>query len=53
MIKRLLTAFSLFVIAFPSLASAQGVTSSADPRATEAGREILHEGGTAADGGEL
>ena len=49
MIKRLLAAFSLFVIAFPSLASAQGVTSSADPRATEAGREILHEGGTAAD----
>jgi gamma-glutamyltranspeptidase / glutathione hydrolase len=49
MIKRLLAAFSLLVLAIPSLASAQGVTSSADPRATEAGRQILHEGGTAAD----
>ncbi len=48
MIKRLLAAFSLLVLAIPSLASAQGVTSSADPRATEAGRQILHEGGTAA-----
>lgn len=49
MIKRLFATVSLFVLAIPSLASAQGVTSSADPRATEAGREILHEGGTAAD----
>jgi len=49
MIKRLLGAFTLFAIAIPSLAAAQGVTSSADPRATEAGREILHQGGTAAD----
>ena len=47
--KRLLAALSLFVLALPSLASAQGVTSSADPRATEAGRQILHDGGTAAD----
>jgi gamma-glutamyltranspeptidase len=49
MIKRLLAAFSLFVIVLPSLAAAQGVTSSADPRATEAGREILEKGGSAAD----
>lgn len=49
MIKRLLAVFSLFVIAIPSLAAAQGVTSSADPRATEAGRAILEKGGSAAD----
>ena len=49
MIKRLFATFSLFVVAIPSLAVAQGVTSSADPRATEAGREILHQGGSAAD----
>jgi gamma-glutamyltranspeptidase/glutathione hydrolase len=49
MIKRLFAPLSLFVLAVPSLAAAQGVTSSADPRATEAGREILHQGGTAAD----
>ena len=49
MLKRLLAVFSLFVLAVPSLAAAQGVTSSADPRATEAGREILHQGGSAAD----
>jgi len=49
MIKRLLAVTSLFIVALPSLAAAQGVTSSADPRATEAGRQILHEGGTAAD----
>lgn len=49
MIKRLLAVISLFVIAIPSLAAAQGVTSSADPRATEAGRQILHDGGSAAD----
>mgnify|MGYP006907217403 CR=1 FL=1 len=29
----------VFILAVPSLAAAQGVTSSADPRATEAGRE--------------
>ena len=49
MIKRLFAVLSLFVIALPSLAAAQGVTSSADPRATEAGREILMKGGSAAD----
>src|SRR3546814_20721223 len=49
MIKRLFAVFSLLVIALPSLAAAQGVTSSADPRATEAGREILMKGGSAAD----
>ena len=49
MIKRLFATFSLFVVAIPSLAVAQGVISSADPRATEAGREILHQGGSAAD----
>src|SRR3546814_5056082 len=49
MIKRLFAVFSLLVIALPSLAAAQGVTSSADPRATEAGREILQKGGSAAD----
>ena len=49
MINRLLAAFALFLTAFPSLAAAQGVTSSADPRATEAGRQILHDGGSAAD----
>src|SRR3546814_18189539 len=40
MIKRLFAVFSLLVIALPSLAAAQGVTSSADPRATAAGREL-------------
>ncbi len=49
MIKRLLAVISLLVIALPSVAAAQGVTSSADPRATEAGREILEKGGSAAD----
>ncbi|MGH6651733.1 MAG: gamma-glutamyltransferase [Sphingopyxis sp.] len=49
MINRLLAAFALFLTTLPSLAAAQGVTSSADPRATEAGRQILHEGGSAAD----
>src|SRR3546814_12218283 len=49
MIKRLFAVFSLLVIALPSLAAAQGVTSSADPRATAAAREILQKGGSAAD----
>nr|WP_260580530.1 gamma-glutamyltransferase [Sphingopyxis sp. PET50] len=49
MIHRLFVAFALLLAALPSLAAAQGVTSSADPRATEAGREILHQGGSAAD----
>ncbi len=33
----------------PTVASAQGIVTSADPRATEAGREILREGGSATD----
>ncbi|MFC3786962.1 gamma-glutamyltranspeptidase/glutathione hydrolase [Sphingopyxis italica] len=49
MLKRFLPLAALVTFALPSLAAAQGVTSSADPRATEAGREILHQGGTAAD----
>lgn len=50
MVKRFLTALSLALLVVPAAtASAQGVTSSADPRATEAGREILRQGGSAAD----
>ncbi|NYF31509.1 gamma-glutamyltransferase [Sphingopyxis sp. JAI108] len=49
MLKRFLPLAALVTFILPSLAAAQGVTSSADPRATEAGREILHQGGTAAD----
>lgn len=49
MLKRFLPLAALFTLTLPSLALAQGVTSSADSRATEAGREILHQGGTAAD----
>ncbi|HET6523899.1 gamma-glutamyltransferase [Sphingopyxis sp.] len=49
MLKRFLALAALVTFTLPSLATAQGVTSSADPRATEAGREILHQGGTAAD----
>ena len=48
MMTRLLAVLALFLAA-PSLALAQGVTSSADPRATEAGRQILQQGGSAAD----
>ncbi|KGB55235.1 gamma-glutamyltransferase [Sphingopyxis sp. LC363] len=49
MLKRFLPLAAVVTFILPSLAAAQGVTSSADPRATEAGREILHQGGTAAD----
>jgi len=42
-------AVALLPLLLPIAAQAQGVVASADPRATEAGREILHEGGTAAD----
>ena len=49
MLKRFLPLATLLTLTLPSLAAAQGVTSSADPRATEAGRQILHAGGTAAD----
>lgn len=49
MLKRFIPLAALVTLTLPSLAAAQGVTSSADSRATEAGREILHQGGTAAD----
>ncbi len=49
MLKRFLPLAALLVLTLPASALAQGVTSSADSRATEAGREILHQGGTAAD----
>ncbi len=49
MFKRLLTLLALFTLVLPSLAAAQGVTSSADARATEAGQAILQQGGSAAD----
>ncbi len=50
MLKRLipLAAVITFTLPAPALGQ-QGVTSSADSRATEAGRQILHQGGTAAD----
>jgi gamma-glutamyltranspeptidase / glutathione hydrolase len=47
MIRSLLALFALFV-SFPVFA-AGGVVSSADPRATEAGQEMLRAGGSAAD----
>ncbi|WP_338424670.1 gamma-glutamyltransferase [Sphingopyxis kveilinensis] len=49
MLNRLLALVAFVALACPTLAAAQGVTSSADPRATEAGRAILHQGGSAAD----
>jgi gamma-glutamyltranspeptidase/glutathione hydrolase len=49
MMKRLLTHFALLLLALPQFASAQGVTSSADPRATQAGKDILAKGGSATD----
>ena len=45
--KKLLLA--LAILLYSPVASAQGVVTSADPRATEAGRQILREGGTATD----
>lgn len=45
--KKLLLALAILV--YSPVASAQGVVTSADPRATEAGRQILREGGSAAD----
>src|SRR6185436_7939245 len=47
MLKRLLLAFAL-IAAAPVAALAQGV-SAADPRAAQAGVEILRQGGSAAD----
>ena len=49
MLKRFLPLAAVLTLIPPSSALAQGVTSSADSRATEAGRQILHQGGTAAD----
>ncbi len=40
---------ALFASLLPASALAQGVVTSADPRATEAGREILRQGGSATD----
>lgn len=39
----------LIALTTPAVASAQGVVSAADPRAAEAGAEILREGGSATD----
>ena len=49
MIKKLLSLLAPLLLALPHVATAQGVTSSADPRATQAGREILAKGGSASD----
>ncbi len=47
--KKLVVAF-LFLFALPaSLPASGGVVSAADPRAAEAGREILRQGGSASD----
>ena len=47
----MLNRFLLFLalLLFPATVSAQGLVSAAEPRAAEAGREILREGGSAAD----
>ena len=49
--KKFVFAVSLALVILPQSASAQqtGVASAADPRATEAGMEILRKGGSAAD----
>ncbi len=49
MTKKLFALVAPLLLALPQLAFAQGVTSSADPRATQAGREILAKGGSATD----
>src|SRR3546814_12943727 len=49
MLKRFLPLAALVTFTLPSLVTAQGVTSSADPRATAAGRELLPQVDTAAD----
>ena len=45
--KKLLLALVVFLLS--PAATAQGIVTSADPRATEAGQRILREGGSAAD----
>lgn len=47
MLNRLLLFLALLIL--PVAASAQGLVSAAEPRAAEAGREILRSGGSAAD----
>ncbi|WP_332812583.1 gamma-glutamyltransferase [Sphingomonas sp.] len=47
MLKRLFLFVALFLV--PVSASAQGVVSAAEPRAAEAGREIMRAGGSASD----
>jgi gamma-glutamyltranspeptidase/glutathione hydrolase len=49
MMKRIFAVTALFCATLPSLAAAQAVASSADPRASDVGRQILHQGGSAAD----
>jgi gamma-glutamyltranspeptidase/glutathione hydrolase len=47
MLRRFL--FLLTLLLLPAMVSAQGLVSAAEPRAAEAGREILRAGGSAAD----
>lgn len=47
MIRRFFLILALFLVSAPALA--QGVVSAADPRASEAGQEMLRKGGTATD----
>src|SRR5262245_5661904 len=47
MLNRVLLFLALLIL--PAVASAQGLVSAAEPRAAEAGREILRAGGSAAD----
>jgi gamma-glutamyltranspeptidase / glutathione hydrolase len=44
-----LLSFSLLILPQPVLAQKTGVTASADPRATQAGMEMLRKGGSSAD----
>jgi len=49
MLNRFLLTLAPFLLIWPQLVVAQGVTSTADPRATLAGKEILAKGGSATD----